>query len=96
MLESSMSSIANRTFANLTRDDEEEYVPYDQRPETYVVPIVFFLIFVVGVMGNGMLVLTLLRYENMRNAPNIYVLSLAIGDLLVRLVFFYMRLWQYS
>ncbi|XP_014215840.1 neuropeptide CCHamide-2 receptor-like [Copidosoma floridanum] len=63
--------------------DEDEYVPYAERPETYIVPILFFLILVVGVAGNGVLVLTLLRHSNMRSIPNTYILSLALGDLLV-------------
>lgn len=65
-------------------DEDDSYVPYDQRPETYIVPVVFLLILVVGVTGNGILVLTLLRHASMRNVPNTYVLSLALGDLLVR------------
>ncbi|XP_012261064.1 neuropeptide CCHamide-2 receptor isoform X2 [Athalia rosae] len=64
-------------------DDENQYVPYNERPETYIVPVVFLIILVVGVAGNGALVLTLLRHANMRNVPNTYVLSLALGDLLV-------------
>ncbi|XP_076661339.1 neuropeptide CCHamide-2 receptor-like [Halictus rubicundus] len=82
-----MAVILNATsFPNLVNDDDDEdhsYVPYDQRPETYIVPVVFLLILVVGVTGNGILVLTLLRHANMRNVPNTYVLSLALGDLLV-------------
>lgn len=73
------------------RDDEEDeddddgaYIPYAKRPETYIVPILFLIILIVGVTGNGILVLTLLRHSRMRNVPNTYVLSLAIGDLLVR------------
>jgi len=62
---------------------DSDYVPYDERIETYIVPVVFSLILVVGVMGNGILVLILLRHANMRNVPNTYVLSLALGDLLV-------------
>ncbi|XP_071439436.1 neuropeptide CCHamide-1 receptor-like [Hetaerina americana] len=64
-------------------ESEGEYVPYGQRPETYIVPILFALIFVVGVLGNGTLVLIFLRNRNMRNIPNTYILSLALGDLLV-------------
>lgn len=64
-------------------ENNNGYVPYNQRPETYIVPVVFSIILVVGVMGNGTLVLILLRHANMRNVPNIYVLSLALGDLLV-------------
>lgn len=64
-------------------NSDNVYVSYDQRPETYIVPVVFSLILIVGVMGNGILILILLCHPNMRNVPNIYVLSLAIGDLLV-------------
>ena len=63
--------------------DEEDYVPYADRHETYIVPIVFAIIFVVGVIGNGTLVLIFVRERTMRNVPNTYILSLAIGDLLV-------------
>ncbi|XP_026666805.1 neuropeptide CCHamide-2 receptor-like isoform X2 [Ceratina calcarata] len=85
---SKMATILNGTlsFPSVAENGEEEdddYVPYDQRPETYIVPVVFLLILVVGVTGNGILVLTLLRHASMRNVPNTYVLSLALGDLLV-------------
>ncbi|XP_053983745.1 neuropeptide CCHamide-1 receptor-like [Hylaeus volcanicus] len=64
-------------------DDELDYTPYGQRPETYIVPIVFLLILLIGLTGNGVLALTILRHSHMRNVPNIYVFSLALGDLLV-------------
>lgn len=70
-------------IAKETNDEEEEYTPYSDRPETYIVPIVFFLILLIGLTGNGVLALTILRHTNMRNVPNTYVLSLALGDLLV-------------
>ncbi|XP_023716015.1 neuropeptide CCHamide-1 receptor isoform X2 [Cryptotermes secundus] len=64
-------------------ENEVGYIPYNKRPETYIVPILFVLIFVVGVLGNGTLVLIFLRHRNMRNTPNTYIFSLALGDLLV-------------
>lgn len=51
-----------------------EYVPYANRIETYLVPVVFFLIFVVGILGNGTLVVIFLRHRTMRNVPNTYVI----------------------
>jgi hypothetical protein len=66
-----------------TLQNEDDYVPYDERPETYIVPVVFALIFVVGVVGNGTLVLIFIRHRKMRNVPNTYIFSLALGDLLV-------------
>ncbi|XP_073979035.1 neuropeptide CCHamide-1 receptor-like [Rhodnius prolixus] len=61
----------------------EEYTPYPERPATYIVPIVFAVMFLVGVLGNGTLVLIFIRHRTMRNVPNTYILSLALGDLLV-------------
>jgi hypothetical protein len=75
--------VLNVSISSEIKQYDSDYVPYDERLETYIVPVVFSLILVVGVMGNGVLVLILLRHANMRNIPNTYVLSLALGDLLV-------------
>lgn len=56
---------------NFTIDfNNSGYIPYNERIETYVVPVVFFLIFVVGCIGNGTLVVIFLRHRTMRNVPN--------------------------
>lgn len=83
----------NSDFGNITKntnDEEEKYTPYSDRPETYIVPIIFLLILLIGLTGNGVLALTILRHTNMRNVPNTYVLSLALGDLLARNIYMYM------
>lgn len=49
---------------------EVPYESYTMRPETYMVPIIFILIFLVGVLGNGLLVLVFIRHSAMRNVPN--------------------------
>ncbi|XP_035900899.1 neuropeptide CCHamide-2 receptor-like isoform X1 [Anopheles stephensi] len=64
----------------------DDYVPYEQRPETYIVPVVFAIIFIVGIVGNGTLVVIFLRHRAMRNIPNTYIFSLALADLLVILI----------
>lgn len=73
---------------NLTNNDTlssaDEY-NYSQRPETYIVPTLFAFIFFIGVIGNGSLVMIFVRHKHMINVPNIYILSLALGDLLVLL-----------
>ncbi|ELT96793.1 hypothetical protein CAPTEDRAFT_124159 [Capitella teleta] len=56
------------------------------RLDAYTVPVVFAAIFVVGVLGNGTLIYTVLRNRVMRNSPNIFLVSLALGDLLLILV----------
>lgn len=52
----------------------------------YFVPVVFFLIFIVGVIGNGSLVFIVIRNKILHNAPNIHIVSLACGDLLLIIV----------
>lgn len=46
------------------------YVPYNLRPETYIVPVLFAFIFIVGVVGNGTLILVFMGVRQMRNVPN--------------------------
>lgn len=46
------------------------YEEYKYRPETYMVPIIFGLIFVVGVVGNGTLIIVFIKHRAMRNVPN--------------------------
>lgn len=79
------STITNFTPKDLSNEnlDDEGYIPYIDRPETYIVPVVFAIIFVIGVIGNGTLVMIFIRERSMRNITNTYLLSLAIGDLLL-------------
>lgn len=76
-------NISADNISSAMESDESRYIPYAERPETYIVPVIFSLILLMGVVGNGVLILILLCDADMRNAPNTYVLSLAIGDLLV-------------
>ncbi|XP_049948021.1 neuropeptide CCHamide-1 receptor-like [Schistocerca serialis cubense] len=69
--------------SNWTGEHDMEHLPFDVRIETYLVPVIFLLIFTAGVLGNGTLVLIFIRHRNMRSSPNLYILSLALGDLLV-------------
>ncbi|XP_008197480.2 gastrin-releasing peptide receptor isoform X1 [Tribolium castaneum] len=75
--------LSNNSYVSTTIDPESSYTPYPERPETYIVPVVFFIIFIVGVLGNGTLVVIFLRHRAMRNVPNTYIFSLALADLLV-------------
>ena len=70
--------------SNCTTEDNESI--FSRSPEAYTVPVVFAIIVIVGVVGNGTLILTVLKNKTMRNAPNIFIVSLAFGDLLLILV----------
>ncbi|GFS11032.1 neuromedin-B receptor [Elysia marginata] len=52
----------------------------------YVPPVVFIIIFIVGLIGNGTLIVSVLANKVMRNVPNILIVSLSMGDFLLILV----------
>jgi len=51
----------------------ECFTPYALRPETYIVPVVFGWIFIVGLIGNGTLIFIFIKDKTTRNIPNMYV-----------------------
>ncbi|CAG9801164.1 unnamed protein product [Chironomus riparius] len=73
----------NSTLLDNLTVTEVPYVQYEDRLETYIIPTIFALIFIIGVLGNGCLILIFFRHRTMRNVPNTYILSLALADLLV-------------
>lgn len=73
----------NSTGPNGTGEENDELY---NGPEWFVIPIVFGVIFLVGIVGNGTLIYTVLRNKNMRSTPNVLLVSLALGDLLLILI----------
>ncbi|CAF0760162.1 unnamed protein product [Rotaria sordida] len=48
-----------------------------------VIPLILFLlVYVVGLIGNGLLIFIVFRQKNLRTVPNLLVVSLALGDFL--------------
>lgn len=75
MAENELFRMENMTSTQYYDNDtitttETPFQPYEHRPETYMVPIIFGFIFIVGVLGNGTLVIVFLRHRAMRNVPN--------------------------
>lgn len=76
MFSNNVSLLSPQTDAQLDECAEEDaecdkmYKPYNERPETYIIPIIFSIIFVVGVVGNGTLIIIFIRHRSMRNIPN--------------------------
>ncbi|XP_074601804.1 neuropeptide CCHamide-1 receptor-like [Brevipalpus obovatus] len=87
------SSHLNQTFSSVSSvlpwnssspsSSSQNYRPYTERPETYAVPFIFSILFLIGLIGNGTIVLVFLRHKSIRTIPNTYIISLTIGDLLV-------------
>ncbi|CAF0976778.1 unnamed protein product [Adineta steineri] len=47
-----------------------------------IVLILFSLVYVIGLVGNGLLIFIVFRQKNLRTVPNLLVVSLALGDFL--------------
>ncbi|KAJ8315553.1 hypothetical protein KUTeg_007703 [Tegillarca granosa] len=56
------------------------------QPDGTIVPLLFGILMIVGVLGNGTLIYTVLKNKSMRNVPNILIVSLSFGDMLLLLV----------
>ncbi|XP_071794953.1 somatostatin receptor type 2-like [Asterias amurensis] len=48
--------------------------------QRFLAPLIFGCISIVGIVGNGLVIIVLLKYANMRTIPNVYILSLALMD----------------
>lgn len=68
--ESLSNNWTRETYFENQSTTEIPYQDYEFRFETYAVPVIFGLIFIVGVLGNGTLVVVFLRHRAMRNVPN--------------------------
>eukprot|EP00061_Rhincodon_typus_P013530 g39955.t1 len=64
---------------------EAEPDPSSGLPFLYAVPAVYGLIIVIGLVGNVTLIKIFCTVKSMRNVPNIFITSLALGDLLLLL-----------
>lgn len=61
---------------------DEDFAEFN-RVSKIVVPVIFVLLMIIGVTGNGTLVYIVLRTKILRNVPNTLIVNLSIGDLLL-------------
>ena len=55
-------------------------------PFTIVLIFLYTSMFVVGFVGNGMVIIVMLKYKHMRSVTNLFFLNLSVGDILVVLI----------
>ncbi|NXI39597.1 NMUR2 protein, partial [Galbula dea] len=94
-----MAWISNISWLNHLALQEERFRRYLNSTEDYLaflcgprrshlflpMALVYTLIFVVGVVGNSLVCLVILKHQNMKTPTNYYLFSLAVSDLLVLL-----------
>ncbi|XP_069128562.1 neuropeptide CCHamide-1 receptor-like [Argopecten irradians] len=85
-----MDNNLNGSFCNLSVFENcsnvTEHFDLIVAVQQIVVPILFAILMLCGVVGNGTLIFTVLRNKSMRNVPNILIVNLSAGDLLLLLM----------
>lgn len=79
--------VENLTLGSFAINNETaEYIRMVELVTAICVPIIFGAIFVVGVVGNLLLVFTVTLNRVMRTNPNVFLVSLSVGDFLLLLI----------
>ncbi|XP_069748543.1 motilin receptor [Narcine bancroftii] len=88
-----MANVSNSTFGC-----DLESCPLFPVSTLIPVTVLCITLFVVGVTGNALTVLIILRYKDMKTTTNLYLSSMAVSDLLILfcLPFDLYRLWRYK
>ena len=82
---------------NLSDDEAYDYFMYldymssvdaGHIPSSQLVPVVvaYGLTFVLGLLGNALVIFTILKYRRMQSVTNVFLLSLSLADVLVIVV----------
>ncbi|XP_078584072.1 G-protein coupled receptor 54-like [Branchiostoma floridae x Branchiostoma japonicum] len=75
------SNVTQSTPPGIPEPAEAVVKPLQLGVEAWVVPLVFSIITLVGVTGNGLVIYVIARYGQMKTVTNYYLLNLAVVDL---------------
>ncbi|KAJ6659703.1 hypothetical protein lerEdw1_018416 [Lerista edwardsae] len=81
-----LSAEMNASFwANSTRNKTLPHLPPSSAVRSVLIPIIYLLVCAIGLSGNTLVIYVVLRYVKMKTVTNIYILNLAIADVLFML-----------
>ncbi|XP_071114526.1 neuropeptide CCHamide-1 receptor-like [Haliotis cracherodii] len=90
----------NKTLSNINCSDSDHH---ELQPEAVAVPLVFVLIFIIGIFGNILLLCSFIKHKTFGTPHNVFVINLAIGDLVILFVslpfnatWYYLLSWPYG
>ncbi|GFO45943.1 orexin receptor type 2 [Plakobranchus ocellatus] len=71
-----------------SEEDYDDHILEFVRPKYYewIFIVIYFITFVVGLVGNALVCFAVWRNHNMRTVTNVFIVNLAVGDFLVILV----------
>ncbi|XP_023234664.1 allatostatin-A receptor-like [Centruroides sculpturatus] len=89
----------SRSFCNSTDDyDRHDYSDAEAMEKllSIIVPILFGIIFIVGLFGNSLVVIVVLCNPQMRSTTNLLIINLAVADLLFIVFCVPFTAWDYA
>ncbi|XP_040268473.1 C-C chemokine receptor type 4-like [Bufo bufo] len=82
------STVASTTFMTLNYDEELITICMKTNSISFgatVVPFFFYMVFMISLLGNGLILFLLLKFENVKTVTNFFILNLVVSDLLFTL-----------
>ncbi|KAM4687755.1 LOW QUALITY PROTEIN: C-C chemokine receptor type 4-like [Discoglossus pictus] len=79
------SSTANPALTSINYDDYSLIFiskKYSNDFGATIVPVFYYIVFTLSLMGNGLIMFLLLKYEKIKTVTNLFILNLIISDLL--------------
>lgn len=76
-------------YYNYTHNNETDTMPIEPRLPEYItiyVTVINIIIFVVGIVGNSLVIAVVARVKDMRTTMNLYLVNLSAADFLLLLV----------
>ncbi|KAE8578944.1 hypothetical protein XENTR_v10023842 [Xenopus tropicalis] len=83
-LEAEMKDINFTLFKNAS-DNKTVVDPSVSGMSSFIIPLIYLLVCVIGLSGNTLVIYVVLRYAKMKTVTNIYILNLAVADVLFML-----------
>ena len=84
-MDRSNSSVLQHTHANIVTEFLDSLLTVNT-PFTIVLIVLYAITFIVGLTGNSLVILVLLKFGYMRTLTNVLLVNLSVGNLLVVLV----------
>lgn len=68
--------------SDLDLNISETREPHQDKTSSVVITLIYFMVCAVGLCGNTLVIYVILRYAKMKTVTNIYILNLAVADVL--------------
>uniref|UniRef100_A0A8C0J7V6 Somatostatin receptor 5 n=2 Tax=Chelonoidis abingdonii TaxID=106734 RepID=A0A8C0J7V6_CHEAB len=84
-MEVSAQDVNSSSLMNMTNNRTVTGLPVSKDVHTVLISVIYFLVCAIGLSGNTLVIYVVLRHAKMKTVTNIYILNLAVADVLFML-----------